>query len=278
MPPTPREIALSTLHEMVVAGRYDDAIAHARGARAMPAGNARRVIAYCEAMRDGRLEHPVEIAGIRFTMRISPWNVGHDIFVASGELQEMREMELLLSQPIAPRGTIVDIGANSGGYTVFLAKAFPHCTIVPIECLPAMCEEIRHNVAANRLTNVDLGRLGTAVGRHPGRARLVADPRYGAAGTRVVEDAAGETPVVRLSDLELGPVAFAKIDVEGQEIAVLEGMAGLLARQRFPMLVEVSRENYLAFIGFLCARQFRVNAVIKGSPGGTYVNLLVDRI
>lgn len=244
----------------------------------MPADVARRVVAYCEAMRDGRLQHRVTVAGIDLVLEISRGNFGHDIFVASGELQEAREMEALLAQPLPQRGVILDIGANSGSYTVFLAKAFPRCTIVPMECVAAMCEVIRHNVALNRLANVDLRHLGKAAGGDMGHARLVADRNHGAVGTQALADAAGGVPMTTVDALELPPLAFAKIDVEGQELEVLKGMKRTFARSRFPLLVEVHERNLLGFLGHLCHWQFRVRAIMRGAPGGAYANFLIERI
>ncbi|MCC7275785.1 MAG: FkbM family methyltransferase [Alphaproteobacteria bacterium] len=269
----------SPLLRFVQARQWDQAIALARrpGAARDP-DIARRVIAYCTAMREGRREHRVQVGDIAFTLRLGEDNFGHDIFVAAGELQEQREMQIIATLPAPPGSTLVDVGANAGAWTVFLAKAFPLSTVVPLECVPALCEEVRANVALNGLANVDLGRLGRAVGRGPGRARLVPDAYHGAVGTRVTRDDAGDVEVVSIDSLALQQVAFVKIDVEGQEIAALDGLTETIRRKRFPVLVEVQSANWLRFLKFLCTKQWRVLAISEGPVGATYANILIGPV
>lgn len=268
----------SPLLRLVQERRWDEAIAFA-GRPGAVRGEAMlaRVVAYCTAMRDGRMEHRVAAGGIEFTLRISAGNFGHDLFVAAGELQEPHEMALA-ARLLLRDGVLLDIGANAGAWTVFLAKAFPRATVVPFEVVPELCAEIRANVALNGLTNVDLGHLGTAIGRGNGPARMVRDDRHGAVGTSLVRDSAGDVQVRSIDSLGFDRIGFAKIDVEGQELAVLDGMAATQIRYPFPIFVEVHERNALRFLDFLCRRQFRIVMTSGSRPGVVYANVLAAPI
>ncbi|MGE0725447.1 MAG: FkbM family methyltransferase, partial [Alphaproteobacteria bacterium] len=211
----------------------------------------RRIRRYADAMLAGERVFTLSIAGITFELEIGDGNVGHDLFVANGELPEAESMEWVRRLPILPGSVILDIGANAGSYAIFLAKLHPGCRVVPFECHPQMCDRLRRNVARNRLVNVDTSLLGIAIGAGQGRGRLVPDLRYGAVGTHVVADVAGEVAVRPIDALGLSGVGFAKIDVEGAELSVLQGMRRLLEAEQFPVLCEVSQGNQLGFLRLL---------------------------
>ena len=52
-----------------------------------------------------------------------------------------------------------------------------------------------------------------------------------------------EVPTKRLDDFAFGPIGFIKIDVEGHELSVLEGGAGVISRERPTVLVEVEERH-----------------------------------
>ena len=127
----------------------------------------------------------------------------------------------------------IDIGANGGLYS---------CILLRNKCVPhaVLFEPDRRNLALlekNLSLNHVLKRASVhdvAVGNNPGRLRLVPGPANNTGQSRLISgersNSGYDVDVVRLDDiLNLsGRVLAIKIDVEGHELNVLEGMQRLL--------------------------------------------------
>jgi FkbM family methyltransferase len=150
-------------------------------------------------------------------------------------------------------GTIVDVGANSGVYSLIAsAVASPEATVVAFEPVERIAALLRRNVALNgdrieveavALSNQD----GTAM-IHDFDEELA----YSASLEHPFPGATRSYPVTTLrldTFLESRPVqalSACKIDVEGHEPSVIEGMARALERSSPPMLVEILDSNAAA--------------------------------
>lgn len=160
---------------------------------------------------------------------------------------ESAELRFLASA--ARPGTIaIDAGANVGLFAVTLAKAVgQEGRVLAFEPSAETAARLRENVELNRLENVDV--IQAALGADVGQAQLlVADD----AAYCSTADADGGGVTVPQTTLDAawhaagaGPVSVLKIDVEGEELAVVEGGRELLASERPTVLVEAaSREAY----------------------------------
>lgn len=148
----------------------------------------------------------------------------------------------------ARRTTAVDVGANTGVMSRFLARHFAR--VEAIEAVPKLAE---------RLTRAGLKRVvvhAVAAGATEGRANLrfplagggeegfaLATLKTGNQLALFDKDAVAEMEVkVRTLDGLLSadaPVSFVKIDVEGFEGEVIAGARGLIARRRPVLMVEI---------------------------------------
>lgn len=133
-------------------------------------------------------------------------------------------------------GTVVyDVGANVGLYACLLGRMAAE--VHAFEPNPHAAADLRRNVASNGLDNVSVHE--TAVSNTSGRRYLTGH------GTPNGRSELSETPTglavqsVTLDELEAEPPDVVKIDVEGHERDVLEGMAGLLASHRPVIFCEV---------------------------------------
>lgn len=151
-----------------------------------------------------------------------------------------------------PDTVAIDVGANIGNHTVFLA-AVCGLRVEAFEPSPRLFAILQRNVTLNDLTDrVTLHRC--AAGSIAGRGRLVAGPEANLGQTRVQPGPAGEVDIVPLDSLEIvGTVSVLKIDVEGMELEVLRGAANLIRRHRPTIYVEAqddeSRTALAAFLG-----------------------------
>lgn len=151
------------------------------------------------------------------------------------------EFELRLVRPLCePDRDAIDVGANLGAYVHFLRPASR--LVHAFEPVPSLAAQLArkftsgltvHNVA---LSNEN----GTAILRVP-----IADgqPDYGLSSLGQAPDAVEhveiEVATRRLDDAYEGDPGFMKIDVEGHELAVIEGAATTIDRSRPNLLVEI---------------------------------------
>ncbi len=158
-----------------------------------------------------------------------------------------REPELaLLPLLVARDRAALDVGANKGVYTQALLRLAP--AVHAFEPNPALIpwlsrqRDPRLTIHALALGDSD----GEAVLRVP-LGRRGRPSRQGAtlADTERTRRGSVEmrTPVRRLDSFDLGDVGFIKIDVEGFEARVIEGVRETIARCRPVMLIEIEEAH-----------------------------------
>jgi len=150
------------------------------------------------------------------------------------------EEELKLLDHIVPRRNAVDIGANRGTYTYFLAKRCPK--VYAYEPNPWMADFLRKASPAH--VDVREAALSDTAGRTT--FTIPYDQRnrhqHNVGSIDNLEDREGEKIDVetrRIDDEGLEDVGFIKIDVEGHEPAVLDGARQTIERDRPVLLVEI---------------------------------------
>lgn len=161
-------------------------------------------------------------------------------------LRDQRTEIRALAGSLAPGDVAVDVGANKGAYLPSLARAVPDGRVVAFEPQPALAAYLARACAAAGLENVVVeavgvsdrdGSLPLAV---PGRGASSQDASFEpGVRARAGEGRILEVPVRTLDGYfadEPGRIGALKIDVEGHELSVLRGAAGLLA-EHGPLLV-----------------------------------------
>lgn len=179
------------------------------------------------------------------------------------------------------RGKIVyDVGGYEGIITLFFARRVgPTGQVVTFEPHPRNHARIVENVRLNGFTNVKVHRL--AIGSAPGRATLVFPADETARGSLVgdIQDQIRQEHCAAVVDIEIDSIDrqieggapsphFIKIDVEGLEHDVIEGMARLIALCHPTLYIEmhgatVARklENATLVIEHLWRADYRVHHV-----------------
>ncbi len=158
---------------------------------------------------------------------------------------EFSEGEIdLFRQLVHPGQTVLDIGANIGAHTVFLARQVgPTGRVLAFEPQRLVFQALCANIALNSLTNTWCWQQ--ALGAQPGHITVPGlDPHrannFG--GLSLADNLPGErVPIATVDGLELGVCHLVKIDVEGMEIEVLRGAVQTLARCRPYLYVENDR-------------------------------------
>lgn len=131
---------------------------------------------------------------------------------------------------------IIDVGANIGNHAIYWALT-RHATVMAFEPYDPARQLLDANIVRNSAGSTVAVR-GEALGAARGRA--APEPRVGNLGaTRMRTDPNGPVDIVALDSFRPDRCDLVKVDVEGGELAVLEGASGVLTRLRPLVWVEV---------------------------------------
>jgi FkbM family methyltransferase len=143
---------------------------------------------------------------------------------------------------LSPGDVFVDVGANTGWYTLLAAQRVkPDGHVVAVEASAAIVTQLERQLARNDVTNVRI--VEEAVSDHEGRVTVELGPAEHTGLTMAVREAeqgAGVRcrPLAQmLRDDEWPRIRLVKIDVEGAEFAAVRGLAPSL--DRLPAQAEV---------------------------------------
>jgi FkbM family methyltransferase len=156
------------------------------------------------------------------------------------------QMVTLFDALLQPEDTVLDIGANIGCTAILFGSRSRR--VLGFEPSPSTYAFLRKNIAASGLTNVAAYNVG--LGKTAGRFELtfaadnrsggfVSDKMQASTGHQVeaIEIAQGDA---FLRDAGIEHVDFVKIDVEGFERDVIEGLAQTLAASRPAVTLELN--------------------------------------
>jgi len=170
---------------------------------------------------------------------------GRGIFIFRDALEpEFEHLEDFLT----PSGVFVDVGANTGIYTLKAAKhysAHGDGTVVALEPFPGVLATLHHNIQANGFSNVRLRNFCAGDQTRPAKLWMNFNkPNSFSLSQRDAKAGCLSTLVVSLDDLfsweGLGRLDFLKIDAEGAEKAVLAGGIKTINKYRPIILLEVN--------------------------------------
>jgi FkbM family methyltransferase len=179
-------------------------------------------------------------AGLRFNA--SGANAGYALGVTEPLVQEA------VRTIVRPGDVAYDVGANVGFFTVLIARLVgPAGAVIAFEPLPETARAARRNAELNGFTRVTV--LTNAAGERGETAKLELR-EYSTLARLADESTTGPTvdvEVVAIDDLvDAGTIPapdFVKIDVEGAELGVIEGMRRTIAAHRPVILCEMHGRN-----------------------------------
>jgi FkbM family methyltransferase len=152
----------------------------------------------------------------------------------------------------------IDIGANIGTYTVFAALNTDCKDILAFEPNPHCYDRLRTQLMLNDIAGKTVTRMA-AVSNKNGEVSFEIDPRGNHLFSKVSDAKSNVTvPSVRLDDEApiSGRKIALKIDVEGHETNVLEGMKALLRNNDCFLQIESWPQNAERFIDAMKAEGY----------------------
>jgi FkbM family methyltransferase len=144
-----------------------------------------------------------------------------------------------------------DVGANIGHHTLFMSRHADH--VFSFEPFSVVRNEMIRKLNHARVDNVTI--FPVALGDHTETGTFHpptgANQGTGTLGSNLPDNVSTETisvEVVRGDDFfaakKLPPMTLLKMDVEGYEARVLEGLRETIWRDRPPIFVEIQKEHY----------------------------------
>jgi FkbM family methyltransferase len=171
---------------------------------------------------------------------------------------------------VKPRDVVYDIGSNVGFFTVLTARLVgPAGAVIAFEPLPETAKAARRNADLNGFTYVTV--LTVAAGRRAGAAKL--ELREESTWARLADETTTgptvDVEVVAIDDLvdasKVRPPDFVKIDVEGAELDVIEGMRRTIIAHRPVILCEMHGTN-AAFASLMESLDYTVRSLESDLP------------
>jgi FkbM family methyltransferase len=175
---------------------------------------------------------------------------------------------------------LVDVGANLGYFALQEAKAIgPKGVVYAIEPVPQNYFLLKHNAALNNLKNIQFFNL--AISDADGSLELFLGnaSNWGSAiKTSLNSNRKITVPSQRLDTFlkDKGKVDLVRMDVEGYETKIVEGMTETLKQKNLMLFMEIhpiftSRHEYLSLLDCLDAFGFAPFAVVVGNHPGKLV-------
>lgn len=252
-----------------------------RVTRAQPATWAGRRIAF--ALRQLAIwslrGRPVDVETFGARMRLYPYNnVCEKRLLFTPQFFDPEERAFLETR-IRPGFVFVDVGANVGGYSLFVAGlAGGAGRILAVEPQPHIYERLVYNIRQNATGVVKA--LDCAVADKTGEVTLFVDPRNaGESSVKIIGTAEGSAIRVPAKTLQqlLGDEGFTrvdamKIDVEGAEDLILEPFLHSAPESLWPPLLiiengasrwHIDLPRLLADKGWRLVKRTRVNLIFE---------------
>ena len=176
-----------------------------------------------------------------------------------------------LARLLRPGLHCLDVGANHGYYTLIMADAVgPEGRVVPVEPTPRLAELLRETLDVNGFPSVPV--VQKAASASDGDRLQLVIPSHRSLNARLSEDAGPNDAVVDVESVTIDTltadwpqVDVIKIDVEGAEEAVWEGMQRTVAdNQGLVVILELNVDRYndpRAFLGSIQNAGFRLRYI-----------------
>jgi FkbM family methyltransferase len=209
---------------------------------------------------------------LRFDMRYLPLSHAHLSAIAFGTLET--SVQEAMVRRLGPGDVFYDIGANVGFFSLLGARlvGVDEGKVYAFEAAPDNATAIRANVKLNAISNIRVIDKAVSSRAGMGRLQIVEDQSWSK-----LEEYGNHPDTRRMIDVELvaiddllqadaiSPPTVVKIDVEGAEIAVLEGMRTTLERHQPAVICEL-HGTQSEFVSAMKAQGYRLINLLGAGP------------
>ena len=149
---------------------------------------------------------------------------------------------------LAPGDLVLDVGANVGNHSLYLAAA--GFTVHAFEPNDSLCDALQQSIRANSFESC-LKLHTVAIGARPGKAHFnhLDSSNLGAQSLAVDHDGSGNIQLIRIDDIKFDhPIKAIKIDIEGMELPALLGAVHQIEQDRPALYIECQTEDAFTLI------------------------------
>ncbi len=232
----------------------------------------RQVASGCRDIAEQGLDHPIDVIRFGQKMRLSPFNnVAARRLLFTPQFFDQAERDLLAAHALRTAGEYVflDIGANVGGYSLFVAGLLgTRARILAFEPAPEVRSELAYNFAQNPDARAEL--LPVALCDRDGEADFhIATHNKGESrlnGSGEAMRVQARTLLSVLRERGIARVDALKIDVEGAEDLVLAPFLESAEEALLPsfIVIEDSRTQWRSdLMALLQGRGYSVTANLR---------------
>ena len=176
----------------------------------------------------------------------------------------------------------LDIGANSGYYSFYFAKKFPDLKIQAFEPNIDAYDKFLKTILKNSFKNVEISNFGLS--NINNKVKMITWFKHGIAKTNsIILDKSHDVRNSKIfeANLKVGDEIIKirnkkivlKIDVEGHELSVLDGLKSLLKKNNSLILIEIADEKFEKVNKYLSEKNFRIIFKSKYRLDYVYSNL-----
>lgn len=193
------------------------------------------------------------------------------IYFTKYEEQEVRFVKKNLNNS----DNCLDIGSNIGFFTILFASLSKKGLVYSFEADKENFDKLSKNIYLNKINNVK--HFNKAVSNNSSYKYLVSTKDINSGGNYLSLTPNKKSKKVLTIDLNnslLNNIFFkiVKIDVEGHEMKVLEGMSNILKKNVKFLIIETSDNfieisDYLSKFGFVIFERYRLNSIFKKITG-----------
>jgi len=160
----------------------------------------------------------------------------------------------MLKKLLLPGRTFIDVGANIGYFSLLAAQHCPGAKIISLEPVSNSYKALLENIALNKFESIEALNFAAGDKEETSTIYLSADDNTGMSSLQQPENYSGKSEMVKVTrldqlatDLKLTSVDVVKIDVEGNELAVLKGMKHIMENFKPAILLELNPQTLSRF-------------------------------
>ena len=240
---------------------------------------------------DGGLIASAYISFIRFPVfndwqpRVTTFNVANTTFnflidnphdeiqgryLLKGKIYEQHILDNLIAK-LPVRSRVLDIGANVGNHAIYLEKMAACEEIICFEANPKTCDLLLQNIALNECRAINCRYIGLCVSDDDASYVIANEHKNNLGATAFAteansEEKQGVSSIWLDKALSINKLDCIKIDVEGMEMQVLNGMKAIIHQHQPIVLIEVNTDTAAAFYKWLDDNDYVIDSSYHPYP------------